>query len=453
MDVRDLMEKIVKILGKTYYGDVRLETGYGLGISKNKSEENINTASSLGLCIRAFSDNKWHYLGFNEIDENKILDETERLVRRIGNKPSELIIKDPWRVDEEIKVKENPEDIELEEKTDIIREIFKKMIEREKIVNATVGLAHAKDETIFMNTEGSVLRQVLPFFKFVLMAIAKEGKRIEEDYFILAKQGGYELFTSLNVDERIKIVTDNAIELLKAKIVNGGKYDIIVDPDVSGVIAHESFGHGCEADQVLRNRSYLAELRDKKIVSELVSMHDNSSLKGERGYFIFDDEGISSSDTLIVKDGVLVNFLQDRQSAAFMNASVTGNARAQDFSRKVFVRMSNTYIEPGNWKHDELIEDTKQGFYLIKASTGMEDPLGGNLQIVTHKTREIKNGELGQLYKSVGISGKVLDFLNNVDAVTDDFEMRGSGCGKGHEDYVPVSSGGPYMRVRKAIIG
>jgi TldD protein len=136
-----------------------------------------------------------------------------------------------------------------------------------------------------------------------------------------------------------------------------------------------------------------------------------------------------------------------------MNSNVTGNARAQDFSRKVFVRMSNTYIEPGEWKHNELIEDTKEGFYLIKASTGMEDPLGGNLQIITDKAREIKNGELGQFYKGVGISGKVLEFLNNVDAVTDDFEIRGSGCGKGHEDYVPVSSGGPYMRVRKAIIG
>jgi len=304
-----------------------------------------------------------------------------------------------------------------------------------------------------MNTEGSVLRQVLPFFRFIIVSIAKEGKRVEQDYFTLAKQGGYELFTSLNLDHLIKKVTDNSVEMLKAKIIKGGKYDIIVDPEISGVIAHESFGHGCEADQVLRNRSYLAKLKDKKIISELVSIHDNSALKEERGYFIFDDEGIASSDTTIVKNGILKNFMHDRQSAAFMNCDVTGNARAQDFSRKVFVRMSNTFIEPGEWKHDELVEDTKEGFYLIRALTGMEDPLGGSLQIVTNKAREIKNGELGQLFKGVGISGKVLEFLNNVDAVTDDFEIRGSGCGKGHEDYVPVSSGGPYMRVRKAIIG
>ena len=453
MDSRDLMEKIIRILEKTYYGDVRLETGMAFSVDKNKSEENINTASSIGLCIRVFSDNKWHYLGFNEFNEEKILDETRRLVRGVGNKPSRLILQDAWETDTEIRVKKNPYDISEEEKVKTIREIFNRLIENKKIINASVGLAHATNEVIFMNTEGSVLRQVLPYFKFSISPVAREGKRIEYDYFILAKQGGYELFTSIDLDQKIQDVVNGSIQMLKAKVLKGGRHDIIVDPEISGVIAHESFGHGCEADQVLRNRSYLAALKGKKIISDLISIHDNSSLKGERGYFVFDDEGVKSSDTVLVKKGVLVNFMHDRQSAAFMNSDVTGNARAQDFSRKVFVRMSNTYIEPRDWKHDELVEDTDSGFYLIRAMTGMEDPLGGNLQIVTFKSREIKNGELGELYKGVGISGKVLEFLSSVDAVTDDFDMRGSGCGKGHEDYVPVSSGGPYVRVRKAIIG
>jgi TldD protein len=453
MDSRDLMEKIVRILENTYYGDVKLETGRSFSVGKNKSEESINTASSIGLCIRVFSDNKWHYLGFNEFDEQKILDETKKLIRRVGNKPSKLILQDSWETDTEIRVKKNPYDISEEEKVKTIRKIFNRLTENKKIINASVGLAHATSESIFMNTEGSVLRQALPYFKFTMSPVAREGKRIEYDFYVLAKQGGYELFTSIDLDQKIQDVVNGSIQMLKAKVLKGGRHDIIVDPEISGVIAHESFGHGCEADQVLRNRSYLAELKGKKIISDLVSIHDNSSLKGERGYFVFDDEGVKSSDTVLVKNGVLVHFMHDRQSAAFMNSDVTGNARAQDFSRKVFVRMSNTYIEPGDWKHDELVEDTDNGFYLIRAMTGMEDPLGGNLQIVTFKAREIKNGELGELYKGVGISGKVLEFLSSVDAVTDDFDIRGSGCGKGHEDYVPVSSGGPYMKVRKAIIG
>lgn len=453
MDHRDLMEKIVRILEKTYYGDIRFDVGRSFGVGKNKSEENISTSSSIGLTIRAFSDNKWHYLGFNELNERKILDETKKLVRRIGNKSSKLILQDPWEINTEIKVKKNPNNISAEEKLKIIRGIFNRLIKNKKIINASVGLAHARSETTFMNTEGSVLRQVLPYFRFSISPVAREGDRVEYDYFVLGKQGGYELFTSIDLDKKIEEVVNGSIELLKAKTLKGGKHDIIVDPEISGVIAHESFGHGCEADQVLRNRSYLAPLKGKKIISDLVSMHENSALKGERGYFVFDDEGVKSSDTILVKKGILTHFMHDRQSAAFMNSDVTGNARAQDFTRKVFVRMSNTYIEPGDWKHDELVEDTDSGYYLIRAQTGMEDPLGGNLQIITFKAREIKNGELGGLHKGVGISGKVLEFLSRVDAVTDDFELKGSGCGKGHEDYVPVSSGGPYMRVRKAIIG
>jgi TldD protein len=452
MDKIDLMEKIVKILEKTYYGDVRFSSGYGTSLGKNKSKENIVTSSSTGLCIRVISDNKWHYLGFNELNK-KILDETEKLVKKVGNKPSNLILQDSWEIDKEIKVKQDPNDIGLEEKMETVRDIFKRLMEKEKIVNVGIRINHSKSETIFMNTEGSVLRQVLPLFRFSMGSMAKQGKRVEEDFFIIAKQGGYELFTSLDLDEKIDRVVKGSIELLNAKILKGGRYDIIVDPEISGVIAHESFGHGCEADQVLRGRSYLSDSKGKKIVSDLISLHDNGSLEGERGSFIFDDEGIESRDTAIIKDGVLNHFMHDRQSAAFMNSKVTGNARAQDFSRKVFVRMTNTYIEPGDWKKEELIKDTKKGFYLVKALTGMEDPLGGNLQVITHKVFEIKNGELGQLYKGVGISGKVLEFMSRVDGVSNNFEIRGSGCGKGHEDYVAVSSGGPYMRVRKAIIG
>jgi TldD protein len=453
MSSRDFLEKIVKILEKTYYGDVRLETGGSFSVGKNSNEENINTSSATGLCIRAFSDDKWYYLGYNELNEEKILSDTEKLVRRIGNKKSKLYLQDSWEVDEEIKAKKDPEIISTEEKINTVREIFKQLMKEKRIVNAAASIAHSKSEMIFINTEGSILRQKIPYFRFYISAISREESKVEMDYFQLAKIGGYELFTSLDLNEKIDEVVKGSVEMLKARILKGGVHDIIVDPDVSGVIAHESFGHGCEADQVLRNRSYLSNLLGRKIVSELISLHDNSSLKGERGYFVFDDEGIKSSDTLIVKDGVLINFLHDRQSAAFMNAKPGGNARAQDFSRKVFVRMSNTFIEPKDWKYDELIEDTDKGFYLINASTGMEDPIGGNLQVSSQKVREIKNGELGQLFKGVSISGKVLEFLNNVDAVTNDFEMRGSGCGKGHEDYVSVSSGGPYMRIRRAIIG
>lgn len=451
--IQDLMQKIVDVLSQTYYGDVRYESGQSIGIGKNKSEESISTGSSNGLCVRVISDNKWYYLGFDTIDKEKILGEVGRLVRRVGSKKSRIWLQDPWELDTEVKVKEDPESIPIEERMQTIREIFNQIMKNKKIANASVGMSNAKGETIFMNTEGSKLRQIMPYFRFVMSVTSKEGKKLENDYFVLAKQGGYELFRGINIEEKVNAVVNSAIAMLDAKLIKGGRYDIIVDPEISGVIAHESFGHGLEADQVMRDRSYLAPLKGKKIISELVSIHDNSSMKGERGFYFFDDEGIKSRDNTLVDRGVLKQFMHDRQSCMLMNSHPTGNARSQDFSRKVFVRMTNTYISPGEWKLKELIEETKSGYYLIKNLTGMEDPLGGSMQMVTHRAREIKDGELTGLFKGVTISGKILEFLNNVDAVTDDFDIRGGGCGKGKEDYIGTSTGGPYMRVRNAVIG
>ena len=451
--IQDLMQKIVDILNQTYYGDVRYESSQSTGIGKNKSEESISTGSSNGLCIRVISDNKWYYLGFDTIDEEKILGEVEKLVRRIENKKSKIWLQDPWNLDKEISTKKDPNELSFEERMQTIREIFSQIIENKKIANANVGMGNARGETIFMNTEGSKLRQVLPYFKFVMSATSKQNKKFENDYFVLAKQGGYELFREINIEEKINEIVNNAIAMLDAKQIKGGKYDIIVDPEISGVIAHESFGHGLEADQVMRDRSYLTSLKGKKVISDLVSIHDNGTLPGERGTFFFDDDGIKTKDNTLVDKGVLKQFMHDRQSCVLMNSNPTGNARAQDFSKKVLVRMTNTYISPGDWKLKELIEETKSGYYLIKSLTGMEDPLGGNMQMITARAMKIKNGELTGLFEGVGITGKVLEFLSRVDAVTDDFKITGSGCGKGKEDYVSVTTGGPYMRVKKAMIG
>ncbi|NCO96982.1 MAG: hypothetical protein COY38_04275 [Candidatus Aenigmarchaeota archaeon CG_4_10_14_0_8_um_filter_37_24] len=451
--IQDLMQRIVDILGDTYYGDVRYESSQSTGIGKNKSEESISTGSSNGLCIRVISDNKWHYLGFDTLDKEKILEEVKRLVMRVGNKPSKLWMQDSWELDKEVPVKEKPDSIPVEERMQTIRQIFSQAMTDKRIVNANIGMGNARSETIFMNTEGSNLRQVLPFFKFVMSVTSKQGKKMENDYFVLAKQGGYELLRGINAEDELNKIVKNSIAMLDAKLIKGGRYDIIIDPEISGVVAHESFGHGLEADQVMRDRSYLASLNGKKIISDLVSMHDNGALPKERGSFLFDDEGIKTRDNTLVDKGVLKKFMHDRQSCMLMNSEPTGNARAQDFSRKVFVRMTNTYVSPGEWKFKELIEDTSSGYYLIKNLTGMEDPLGGNMQMVIHSAMQIKDGELSGLFKGVTISGKVLEFLNNVDAVTDDFDIRGGGCGKGKEDYISTGTGGPYMRVRNAVIG
>jgi TldD protein len=136
-----------------------------------------------------------------------------------------------------------------------------------------------------------------------------------------------------------------------------------------------------------------------------------------------------------------------------MGAEPTGNGRSQDYNRRVFVRMSNTFFDKGDWRNDEIIADTKDGILITKMIAGMEDVVGGGVQGTCLKGHIIKNGELVDLVRSLTITGKVLDILKTVDAVGDQLQFSGGNCGKGEEDFVPVTTGGPHMRMQLVVGG
>jgi len=146
--------------------------------------------------------------------------------------------------------------------------------------------------------------------------------------------------------------------------------------------------------------------------------------------------------------------MHSRETAGLMGVRSTGNGRAQSPGSRVYVRMSNTFIAPGDWDPHEIIEDTRRGVYVVKAMGGMEDPVGGGFQVSALKAWLIEKGELKKLLRAVSISGKALDILKRVDAVGKDFTLTPGTCGKGYSgDIVPVTTGGPTVRVSEMIVG
>jgi TldD protein len=140
-------------------------------------------------------------------------------------------------------------------------------------------------------------------------------------------------------------------------------------------------------------------------------------------------------------------------AASLMGVAPTGNGRAQDYNRRIFARMTNTFFDTGDWKDDDIIADTRDGLYVVKFLTSMEDVVGGGVQCSALKGYIIKNGELTQLVRSMTLTGKVLEILKTVDAVGSSLAFTTGNCGKGEEDYVPVSSGGPHIRAEMVIGG
>jgi len=242
--------------------------------------------------------------------------------------------------------------------------------------------------------------------------------------------------------------------MLSAAAPPTGEMTVLLDPGVAGLFAHESFGHGTEADQFVRNRSYLKPILGQQVGPEFLSIVDDGSFDGGWGMIYCDDEGHPAQRTTLVDHGKFVGALHDRETAAVLGAHPTGNTRRSDFLSRAFVRMTNTYVEPRDWSFEEILREAKNGVLLERGTSGIEDPMGGQMQLKVKRGHLIENGKVTKLVGSMALSGKVLDFLRATRAVGRETQlvMEPGYCGKGHTDLLPVGSGGAHL-LSTAIVG
>ena len=350
------------------------------------------------------------------------------------------------------KVKEDPTTVSYEEKISIAKELDKGQSIDDRIVNTNAYLLDQKREYALANTLGTKLEWDEIRTLAQVMSVAKEGDQTQYNFEVAGGAGGYEIIRKIDIDDFSKSCASGAVELLTAAKPPSGEMTVILDGGVSGLIAHEVCGHASEADEVVKERSFLTGLVGKEVGTEMVSMVDDGTLK-EWGGIPFDSEGTPTSRTGIIENGIFKGYMHTLETSILMGVKPTGNGRAQDYNRRIYARMTNTFFDKGDWKNEEIIEDTKDGLYVIKGTSGMEDVVGGGVQASALKGYIIKNGERKELVRSMTLAGKVLDILKTVDAVGNEFNFEGGTCGKGEEDFVPVSTGGPHMRGRIVVGG
>ena len=243
---------------------------------------------------------------------------------------------------------------------------------------------------------------------------------------------------------------DKAKHLVKAKPIEPGIYDVITHPSITGLIAHEAFGHGVEMDQFVKDRAIGKEYVNKYVASPLVNMRDGAKATESVASYFFDDDGVLAHDTLIIKDGILQTGICDLVSSCELKTKPTGNGRRQSYKNKVYTRMTNTFFEKGTDKLEDMIKSVKHGYMLFETNNGMEDPKNWAIQCVCEYGIEIVDGRLTDNYVSpVVMSGYVPDLLKSISMISGDFEIDGGGhCGKGYKEWVRVSDGGPALKAR-----
>jgi TldD protein len=442
------------------FADARLETNKFRQISVvNGSIRAFNSERSSGVAIRVKSGGAWGLASTTTIDSES-LKKTAKVAFELAKKSSNYSDKKitiprmaALKKKLKAKVKIRHEDVDTKEKLGFVRALDTAQGEVDKrIVNRTSIYDEDVRNYEIVNSLGSELQWDEVRTAFRAFSVASEAGKQEINFKRKYGTVGYELAKETDPNEFGRAVAKEAVELLSAAKPPSGLMNVVVDPDIAGILAHEVMGHASEADEVIRQRSFLSNAVGKRVGSELVSMVDDGIVPQAYGSIPFDAEGTPSSRTVIIEKGIYKGFMHSLETAGEFHVKPTGNARAQDYNRRVFVRMTNTFFEPRDCTLDEMIAETKEGLWAVQGWSGMEDPVGGGFQCRVVKGYVIRNGQQKDLVRGFTLTGKALDILKTVDMVGKDLSLWGGHCGKGEEDWLPVTSGGPYMRA-KIIVG
>lgn len=317
----------------------------------------------------------------------------------------------------------------------------------DKVVNAVAQVMRLEVSKLFISADRE-LDQNYGWANAYAIVVYRDG-----DKMVQARESTYGPTLKEAMDElpsHIDALLDKARHLVTAKPIQPGVYDVITAPSISGLIAHEAFGHGVEMDQFVKDRAQAKHFVGKYVASPICNMRDGAAAALSAASYFFDDDGVLAHDTQIIKDGILVAGLSDLTSASELGTEPTGNGRRQSFKRKAYARMTNTFFEPGTDKLEDMIASIKHGYMLFETNNGMEDPKNWQIQCTAEYGIEIVDGKLTDNYVSpVVMSGYVPDLLKSISMVSDDFSVIGAGaCGKGYKEWVRVSDGGPALKVR-----
>ena len=315
------------------------------------------------------------------------------------------------------------------------------------LLNAMVSVSFVETSKLFI-TKNRELDQNYAWVNGVIAGVYRENDKVVQTFEISAHPSVREVLEELPTHK--EKLLHKAHMLTLAKPITPGVYDVITDPSITGLIAHEAFGHGVEMDQFVKDRALAKQYVGKYVASPICNMRDGAASTLSAASYFFDDDGVLAGDTQIIKDGILVTGISDLASATELGTTPTGNGRRQSSRRKAYARMTNTFFEPGNSKLEDMIASIDHGYMLFETNNGMEDPKNWAIQCVAEYGIEIVDGKLTDNYVSpVVMSGYVPDLLKSISMVSDDFKVTGAGmCGKGYKEWVRVSDGGPALKAR-----
>ena len=458
------LKTLVEILGRSFDYVSILSTdskGFRISISqRSKSVSGSNMTTERGSVVRVCRNGQYSEYAFNEVPEQieelaatilAALEKQFAVMELTGTKcfDTPLLDDEPLELFVEKETERLPEEEDMKTLVETLTSLSNRG--KEIIPRALDCLLNASSTHIckLFLTKNRFLRQSYVYTEGTCAAYApSDAGEMKFAYQGVSGCCGPEVLDGLcdALDKLPKLMED----LLSSEKIVPGEYEIITDPGISGLIAHEAFGHGVEMDMFVKKRALGAEYIDKRVGSDLCTMHEGALCENSVAAYVFDDEGTLAGDVVEIDRGILKTGICDALAALRLGTAPTGNGKRENFAHKAYTRMTNTIFDSGENTLEEMIASVKHGYLLSGTESGMEDPKHWGIQCIVSRGYEIKDGAFtGKVVSPVIMTGYVPDLLGGICMASVDRKVDGNGgCGKGHKEWVKVADGGPYLKTK-----
>ncbi|WP_258084273.1 TldD/PmbA family protein [Thermococcus thermotolerans] len=448
------------------YAEARFEEKNGTSLAmKNGNPEGLSIISEKGIGVRVLVDGGMGFASTNVLTKESVAEAVKKAVKlakaasRVRNESIRFSDEDFHRVSYKVKMKKDFRDVSPEEKMELLRKIEEEV--KGTGVNVPMRYLGYSDQLwkkIFVNSEGAYVKSKIPRVSVMYNLVVFENGQMEQAPFVQrAFSGGLEL---IEKDEPWSWAVKD-VQALKKLIYEGqkppeGKVDLVISPEVAGIAVHESVGHPYEADRIFGREAAQAgesfvkpDMLGERIGSDAVTVIEDPTIPNSWGFYLYDDEGVKARPRYLIKDGIITEFLTNREYAAKLGQRSNAAARAINYNREPIVRMANTYLAPGDYSFEELIEDIKLGVYMVSFNEWNIDDRRYQQRYIGREAYLIENGEIKHPVRRPILEITTRALWSSVDAVGKEVEMFPGTCGKGEPGQgVPVWMGGAHARLR-----
>lgn len=424
-----------------------------LRLDDNKIE-NVSSGYETGCGLRLIYGESTYYAFIDSVDTDRLVESAKIVRAAINNSRKINLLNLEKRKSNYItRILNYPDSVEPEKKAGFLLSANKAARDvSDEIIQVASVINDVQEYDIVANSEGYYSENKAVKTFMAVNAVAMKAGEIRTGYKSHALTRGIEIFNIKKPEELAREAAGIAVKMLEAVNAPTGSMPVVIGPGFGGVIFHEACGHSLEADAVVKNASVFKDKIGKKIASECVNAVDDATLKYHWGSYKFDGEGVPSRRNLLIKDGILLCYLTDYKSARKLNLPLSGNARRQSYRDIPYPRMSNTFIDAGKDRPEDIIRSVDNGIYAKEFAGGQVDPATGDFVFGISEGYLLKNGQLCEPIKGATLIGSGPEVLKKISMVGSNLEFSPGFCGKNGQS-IANEVGQPTILVSSITVG